>query len=56
MRRKTVERYPPFVEEIFCLAWIMGEAGESGRIPGFAGFAVACIISVFLNGFQAKNW
>jgi hypothetical protein len=46
---------PLFDWEIFCLALFMGEPGKSGRIPGFAGFAIGCVIPVFLNGFQAKN-
>jgi hypothetical protein len=52
---KPLKHTPLFGEEILCLAWIMGETGESGPIPRFAGFAIACIISVFLNGFQVEN-
>src|SRR5689334_10507995 len=55
MRRKPVETYPLFPEKIFCLAVIIGESGDSGRIPRFAGLAFACIIPGFPEQFSGEK-
>jgi hypothetical protein len=52
---KPLKHTPFFGEIIFCLAWIMGETGESGRISCFAGFAIACVISVFPERFSGEK-
>ena len=54
LRRGTVDTYPPFPENISCLAWIMGESGDSSPGPGLDEKRKIAVISADPERFSGE--
>jgi len=54
LRRGTVDTYPPFPENISCLARILGESGDSGLGPGFDRKGKIAVISANPERFAGE--